>query len=380
MIKVFKAVLILFLFFVSSFSSQAQIDYSYRSTQFEFQKNEESSLILGVESNNFFRNNEYFGSLAEGYTLVGQSFQPSLMYYASEHVRFQLGYRLLQFYGTSEFSESSPTFSLHAQINPNLDVIMGALNGHIHHQLPEAILSNEEQYNRPIETGLQLLVHSKSIQADVWMDWEQFIFHGDSIPEKFTAGVSGNIHLLNSSQSWKLNIPFGFLATHRGGQISNYEENMQTLANTSIGFGVTKESNHPFFQETSFNFLFLGYEDVNKARGYDFYSGSAIYPTITSTTSLGQIMIGYWKGDNYMSAKGNPLFNSISSIDNKSHFRDRRMITTKIVYCKEINKGVKFSVNFEGLYDLNLSQFEYTYGVNLTFSPQFFITKVRYKY
>ena len=74
------------------------------------------------------------------------------------------------------------------------------------------------------------------------MNWEQFIRKGDTIPEIFTSGVVLRKPLLSPDSKWSLNIPFNALVMHRGGQISDFDEEGISLLNLSTGVEIGRAS------------------------------------------------------------------------------------------------------------------------------------------
>ncbi len=365
--------------FLINGSVKGQFDRSGKFTYPHFKEDVTGNLYLHLESNSFFQNDEYFGDFIEGYTLLGYSLQPSLMYYATPKLRLKAGIHVLKYDGVSDFTEAIPVFSAHLKLAKNLDLIMGALRGDIQHQLIDPLFDPENQYTRPVENGLQFLYKSERLKFDVWVDWDQFIFHGDSIPEKFTAGITNNLLLNNKESSVKIIFPFQFVARHIGGQISNYPEELKTLANIATGIKLESRVGEGFVREVDLQYWYLGYKDVTYGTGFDFNSGHAQYSTVNAQYKYGELMMGYWNGHNFMAAKGSSLFHSLSSRDYPYYRKNRQLITTKLSYIKEFASQLKFSAMFESYYDVEASDFEYAYGINLVFTPDFFIRNIQFE-
>lgn len=356
----------------------AQVDRTWRYYYPEFKENADDNLYFRLENNNFVKNNEYFGDYIEGYTMMGYTVQPAFVYYAGSHFRIKAGMHALHYSGTDDFTEILPVFSIHAKLSDKLDLIMGGLQGDVHHQLIEPIFDPENQYTRPIENGFQFLYNSKKMWFDAWVDWEQFIFPGDTKPEKFTAGISSEITLTNNESVWNICIPAQMVATHLGGQISNYSEAMQSLANLATGIKLSRRFGDGFIRDISFAAYLASYHDLTAQSGWDFTHGSAVYPVAQVGYKYGVLMAGYWKAHNFLAPKGSQLFQSTSNYKNGFYSEYRDLATAKLFFTKTIMKQIKFSAVAEAYYDVPAKQFEYSYGLNLLFTPNFFIAKVKF--
>jgi len=356
----------------------AQVDQTWRYYYPEFKEDAGSHLYFRLENNNFVKNNEYFGDYIEGYTMMGYTIQPTLVYYAGTHLRLKAGAHAIQYSGMDNFTEILPTFSIHAQLTDKLDLIMGGLQGDVHHKLIEPLFNPENQYTRPIENGFQFLYNSKNLWLDAWVDWEQFIFLGDDKPEKFTAGISSELTFTNPNSYWNISVPIQMVATHLGGQISNYTEDMQSLANLATGLKLKHKIGDGFIQDIGLSTYLASYHDLTGKSGWDFSSGTAIYPVADVTYKYGVFMAGYWRAHNFLAPKGSPLFQSTSNYKNGYYSEYRDLVTAKLCFTKTFMKQIKFSAMVETYYDVPVKQLEYSYGINLVFTPNFFITKVNF--
>lgn len=358
--------------------SIAQIDQTWRYYYPEFKEDAGNNLYFRLENNNFVKNNEYFGNYIEGYTLMGYTIQPSFVYYAGSRLRLKAGVHVVQFSGMNEFTEVLPTFSIHTQLSNNLALVMGGLKGDVHHKLIEPLFDPENQYTRPIENGFQFLYNSNKFWFDAWIDWEQFIFIGDTKPEKFTAGISSEFELTKPESDFKITIPGQLIATHLGGQISNYSERMQSLANLATGVKLNYKFGDGFIRNIGVATYFATYHDLTGQSGWDFTVGDAIYPVAEVNYKYGTFMTGFWSAHNFLAPKGSAIFQSTSNYQQGYYTQDRNLITTKLSFTKTFMKQIKFSAMVETYYDAPASQFDYSYGLNLVFTPNFFISKIKF--
>ncbi len=359
-------------------SAEGQMDQVWRYYYPEFAGGASHNLYLRLENNNFVKNNEYFGDQSQGYTMMGYTIQPSLMYYAGANLRIKAGAHIIYYSGMSQFTEVIPTFSIHTKLGDNFDLIMGGLAGDVHHRLLEPIFNPENQYTRPIENGFQFLYDNDRFWFDGWVDWEQFIVVGDDKPEKFTAGFSAEYQFLKGNSNWDISIPGQMIATHLGGQISEYEEPMQSLANLASGVKFSRNTGYGFIQRVGIATYGAWYQDLTEKSGLPFTSGHAIYPVGEIAYKYGEVMLGYWYANNFVAPKGSALFQSISDHNSDYYQQERNMITGKISFSKDFLQQIRFSAMFETYYDIPSSQFEYAYGFNLVFTPNFFLKKVHF--
>ena len=372
-------IVIISLLLFSPIALLAQISESYRYTYPTFKPNHSGNLYFRLENNNFVKNNEYFGEYSEGYTLPGYSIQPSLMYYAGENLRLKLGAHFVKYSGVDDFTDIVPVVSAHVRLGRNWNMVLGNIKGSVHHKLIEPIFNPERQYTKPTETGVQFYHDSPKLWLDAWIDWEQFIFKGDEIPEIFTGGVSLNYTVTAQEAKFNVSIPFQMTAVHLGGQISDYETESYSLINMVSGFKISQGINGRFFNKITLATYFCSYNDLTDALGLPFNKGTAVYPTGILEYKYGEIMLGYWNATNYYAPRGTALFFSVSDYNNQHYSKNRQMATSKFTYNKTLMKQVKFRAQAEAYFDIDASELEYSYAISLIFTPNFFITKLNFK-
>ena len=368
---------IIALLLISLFHTMAQNNLAIKHTHFHFDSTRNRQLLFQLENLNFLRNNEYFGDLAEGYTLTGYAIQPALTYYATPYFRLTAGVHLQQYNGTKEYDEVLPVLSAQLNFNHRLSVLMGAIKGHVHHNMPEPLLDPEWQINRPVETGIQFLYNSHRFNADLWLDWNQFIKMNDTIPEKFIVGLNSNLTISNPESRWNWNIPFQMMVSHRGGQISNYNQPMESLLNLGTGITTEKKLTGRLKSLKLATQLFL-YKDLTDKNERPYNNGYANYHTACVDTHWGELMAGLWYAQDFFSLKGNPLFLSTSNYMKEFYKKDRQMITLKYNYNLPFKKQIKFNFGTEAYYDLKTQEMEYFYGLNVIFTPSFKIATLNY--
>ena len=359
--------LLLLIFYLLFFQkSESQSDLSYRFDYIEFNSENNKSLLFHFNNNNFFKNNEYFGDIIKGYTLLGYYLTPSVAYYFDSRFRLQAGVNILQYHGLKNELDITPVFSAHLRLFPKFDIIMGTLRGNVMHNMIEPMYDPELQFIKPNESGFQFLYDGNRFRADAWLDWEQFIRHGDTIPEIFTAGISARSVLIDSENGWNLTIPVQFIAKHVGGQIGNRNTPVQTHCNIAAGLDLYKETSG-FIKKTGLFCYYLLYKEATSSNFIGFRSGKAIYTGVNMEVNNAFLMLGYWNADNFYAPKGNPIFQSLSHHDNTLIIRQRSLLTGKMGYHRTFNTKLKFSLVAETYYDSYIKQLDYTYMMNIFF-------------
>lgn len=355
---------------------KAQGDFWHIPSRDSFRTDREDALLFSIESSHFFLNNEYFGSLVEGYTLPGHILEPSFTYYAGSRLRFKGGASMVKFYGDNEQLNVRPVLSAQLRFTDKLDLILGTLNGNNNHSLSDAMYHFEREIFHPVENGLQIKYNSENLWVDIWINWQQYIRGGDSIPEVFTAGVSVRKKMLNSPSGWSVVAPLALLAWHEGGQISNYLTPSHSPVNLSAGLEIEKVLPGKINRIGWFGNA-MYYRDLKDSNLSGLHKGHGFYTGVTAASAQSKLLLSYWGARNFVAPLGNPVYGSASVIDGSSEvFSSRQMMVGKYQWHKTFSPHIGFSFLFEGFYDLSEGWFDYGMGVMLRFSPEFFIARL----
>jgi len=347
----------------------------------------EGDLLLRMSDVSFFKNNEYFSDFIEGYTLIGYRLQPSLVYYLKKSesscsaITLEIGCNLLHYGGKDRYDKVYPTATAQWQINPVWTLIMGTIDGHAGHSLPESMWDSERQIVDKPEMGVQMKFVHKFLKGEAWLNWQQFIKRYDTIPEKFTAGLSIDI-TPQSESSLYLFVPVRLIISHIGGQISDYSERMQSLANGLVSFQIG-------FQRKDSRFKQMAYADIEGQfyhamvdRGVrPFSDGTALYPKICYLCNwekggMLSANVGLWIAKNYFSLYGNPSYMSLSNYKSDIYSERRNMFIYNVDYSYSISDLLRFSVGTKGYFDNKKDHFDYSYNVSLILTPHWRLTNI----
>jgi len=210
---------------------------------------------VGVEATTFFRNNEYHADYQLGYTLPGWQLTPTV---ALEHrqVRLVGGVYNLTLLGAQRYPRGGwydhlphwsgdpdeqgrgvhlrPILSLQYRPNDHITVSMGTLlgaqtvalrgvasstidqDGSL--SLVSLLYDPEYSFTRDPAQGAMIQLHYPRFALEALMDWQGFIFPGETHQEAFSALLS-TAYRFHSSESWKMQLELQATAHHRAGEI-----------------------------------------------------------------------------------------------------------------------------------------------------------------
>lgn len=370
-----SALLLSMLLFLSP--AVAQVNLYHSATVSEINEMKGGDLYLSVENNHFFINNEYSKPITWGYTLPGQYAAPLLKYLTQDQsIQIEAGAYLKHYFGRRDPISILPIFTVQANLTPSIQLIIGTLKGNLNHQTSDLLLQNEYKYTHSPEYGVQLKHDSKKLWMDLWINWERFIVYGDTIPEQFTAGVSINVPLLTTLSGWKILSPIQTIIVHAGGEISSFMENGYTDINNLLGIELEKSGSSWLDNWGAFAH-YLHYKEFKTIKLNAFPKGEGYHVGAFAQKQNHNFNIAWWKGFQYQSRRGNPLYQSAPVHDERSLFPTRYLLTAKYAYKKELSNNVTFSILCEGYYNLQYNNFDYSYGVQLLYIPQFFLKNIQ---
>jgi hypothetical protein len=360
----------------SVFSGKSQNDLSHLYRKTQIAPEDSGKLILSIENTNFLKNNEYFNNFYDGYTLIGYILNPRLEFYPSKNTKIEGGVHLLKYSGVDEYTTVLPTFTFQAQLNKNLDMVIGTIYGTANHKLIEPVFSQERYINSQVENGLQFLFHTKYIESDLWINWERFIFPKSPFKEEFTIGNSTLIKLLSSEKKLEINIPIQMLVAHKGGQIDTTHEDLISLANTVAGLELTYKVQQSFLKFLALKAYYSTFKDISHQKNSIYKNGNALYVNFQVQSRFIDFTVGYWNGYHFISPRGEPLFQSIS--DKKPGYSEasRELITSKFAIFKKIFKNIYISGNFEAYQDIKNGTMDYWYGCKIIYNGNFCLWKL----
>jgi hypothetical protein len=175
-------------------------------------------LWVQIESLSFFKDNEFEGEQAKGYSLPGLWVRPLLAYQPLPAVRLEAGFHALIYAGANKYpcyayhdiarwkgqqyqhgAHLLPWFRAQAEFR-HLTIVLGNIYGAQNHRLAQPLFNQELNLSEDPEMGFQLLWDRRRLHADTWLNWQSYIFKLDTHQEAFTVGSVWRV-LFGSNES-----------------------------------------------------------------------------------------------------------------------------------------------------------------------------------
>jgi len=319
---------------------------------------------------NYVRDYEYANQFHDGYTLYGTQLQPQLVYFAHPNLAIIAGAYIRKDYGDNGVNEAKPLFTLKYH-KKDLTLNFGSLEGGIHHGYIEQLWNFERQITDPIQYGTQLIVEKEKFKLDAWIAWQKMIYSPSPVKEQIIGGLTTESTILQRN-GWKLSVPVQFLAYHKGGQIDTLKSiPLQTLFNGAAGLKLHKEIGGNTIKEVYTDNYVAVYKDFSPVKTEPFKGGFGIWLNAGVDTKFGGIVASYWKGNNFETIKGMPLYQSVSTTlyDFGYQEKSRSIFLLRYCYQKELLPNLYLDTRIEPHIDLGTSRKE-----SLQFQGSFFLT------
>ncbi len=359
------------------------------------------NLELGIRTLGFFKNNEYFNKIADGYTLFGYHFMPSLKYYPSEKVKVEAGALLWKDFGSFKINRLQPTFTLTYSTGAHT-LLFGTLNGNLNFNYIEPMWDFERQLLVPLQNGVQYVYNGNKLNFQAFIDWQVMQYPRDTRQEEVGGGFLTRFYVLDKSKDiygWRsgydsyitstkhfgISIPIQFTGKHKGGQIDLNDSPLTTIFNGAIGIDAVKyffsDIKKPFLHTLYTKNYFVGYDDYSFEHQLPFQRGSGIYLNAGAATRFGEFMVSYWRGNGYINEFGGRLYQSVSStVKNPNYIEKKReLLIFRHLTTYHLTEGVTLSNRFEPFFDLNKGSFEFSTGFYVHFDTDFFLGKPKLK-
>jgi hypothetical protein len=320
---------------------------------------------LSLKNINFIKNNEYFNPVIEGYTLIGYFIQPEIVYSPSKKVRLQLGTHLLNYAGANRISQAKLVFSTTYNFSENTYLTLGTLNGVDKHRMLDPHFDNERIYKANLEDGLQFVTENDHIFSDTWINWENFIFKGDTIREIFTFGESFRYISAKISDIFSVEVPVQLQFKHYGGQISNYNEHVETYFNYAAGVRINFDIAGKRLGIAGLEYLYFHYSELQT--GVDDLITTGYASWFRFHYNYKTIYFGsyYWKGHNFFAPNGNAIYSSVSTVTENLIVPDRAIWTNSLYLTFHPLDYLEIYLGFDAYYDLNLKHMDTALALHL---------------
>ena len=352
------------------------------------------ALKLEMESLSFFRNNEFESRQADGYSLPGFWVQPKLSYMPLRQIKLELGLQALVFNGANRY----PNFVYHdisiwkghqytkgAHVLPwfraqadfrHLSIVLGNIYGGQNHGLIEPLFNPETDLSQDPEMGLQLLWDRPHLHADIWLNWQSYIFREDTHQEAFTVGTTWRT-LLNARESrlhWFL--PVQLVVQHRGGEQNIEHQRVETIWNGSVGVAAQWNANkHVLKTITAEANGLLAYQQTGNL--WPFKSGAAGHTAVRlGLWNFLETGVSYFLAPrHFVSLYGNHFFSTLSK--DGGDFGRLHTAAANVRFHHTFARGYTLGADVEAYqtWQAKESAFNFSFGVYLRVNPSFLIKR-----
>ncbi|QDA60813.1 hypothetical protein [Hymenobacter jejuensis] len=337
---------------------------------------EAGDLRLSVYCFTFFKDNEYFNKIADGYTLFGTQINPQLVYYPTPNLRLEGGVFLWKDFGNPRLQQVRPTFRATYTKNRS-EFLFGNIRPHLSHGYIEPLFNFERVILRPLEEGLQYRYTGARVGLDVWVDWQRQQYRYSNYQEEIAGGLSGNIRLTSDDSRVTLTLPVQFTATHHGGQIDTIDRPLQTLFNGATGLVARYQ---PRNSKTAYriNAYVTGYYDKSFAYLLPYKRGAGLYLNATAETRYLDVMLSYWQGNKFIAPLGGDLYQSASrTVANPTYTEaNRRILILRLMRDFSLGEAAAITVRVEPVYDFQARSTEFAAGIYLNFRQEWLLGNI----
>lgn len=293
---------------------------------------QEGELRFELDNLNFFKNNEFGGNVTKGYTLPGFWIQPKATYNPLSNMKLELGFHALLFHGAERYPMMGytdiavwkddkysygvhiiPWLRAHLALSEHAGIVLGSIYGGANHHLIEPLYAPELNLTADPETGLQVLLDYSFLDLDAWVNWQSFIYKGDTHQEEFIVGLSSRIKLNAPGSKFHFYIPVQGLAQHRGGEIDTLRTlSVQTLMNGAVGAGVKWNNPGGLLRSAGLEADVAGYAQ-QAGELWPLESGYGAYIKADASLKGFYLKVEYWKPSDFISILGLPYYGSVST-------------------------------------------------------------------
>ena len=214
-------------------------------------------VTICIDNLHFFVDNEYAATRVDGYTLPGFVLRPRVVWQIEDRLRVEGGVHWLHYWGSHGFPAGTsldgwdaysadatrlhvlPWLQARASLTPWFTAVFGSLDNNGGHHLPLPLYNPERSYAADPEAGVQMLIEHKAVQADLWVDWREYIWNYSPTQERFCAGLSvrGRLHL---NDRWELYLPLHAVMLHNGGEaVTDTTLPVRSRINGAAGLGMS---------------------------------------------------------------------------------------------------------------------------------------------
>ena len=338
-------------------------------------------LRLSLRAFVFFKDNEYFNKIADGYTLFGTQLNPQVVYYLTANLRLEGGVLLWKDFGNPRLQQVRPTFRA-TYTKGNSAFIFGNILPHLNHGYIEPLFNFERVMLKPLEEGLQYRYRSSRVALDAWVDWQRQQYRYSSYQEEIAGGFNGALRLTGDDSPVQLTLPVQFTATHHGGQIDTINKPLQTLFNGATGLEACyvplTVAGAARLRALRLQAYLVGFNDHSFTYQLPYRRGSGLYLNATAETRYLNLMLSYWQGHRFAAPLGGDLYQSVSRTvaDPTYTEANRRILILRLLRDFSLGEAAAITVRVEPGYDFRAKTTDFAAGIYLNFRQEWLLGNV----
>jgi hypothetical protein len=359
-------------------SAQAQVNNTPLEDRNDYSPEKFKTLDLHIYNLNFQRNYEYYNSFADGYTLFGYQLMPTLTYFANQKIKVEGGVLVNKNFGQRGYSRVQPVYSL-SFTDRNFTLKFGSIDGGLKHQYIQPMYDLDKALLNPIENGIQFLYKKPKFFFDGWLDWALYIEPYSTFNEVLRGGFSSYYKPFINPGGVEVKIPLQLIVQHTGGQIDTTRIPVETTLNGAVGIEIeqTKPMSRDFYRGFSLKAYLLGFNTVPFRNLRPFKDGNAVFLNASLKTAYFELMLSYWKGNEFISVIGEPVMQSVSSSIHKPGLfqGEREIVFVRILQDIQLAPNLFLSARFEPYIDLNDPKLEFSNSLFLSWKGNFRLKK-----
>jgi hypothetical protein len=335
-------------------------------------------LRISLNAFTFFKDNEYFNDIVQGYTLFGTQLNPQLVYYPIKDLRLEAGVFLWKDFGNPQLRQVRPTFRA-TWTKGNQQFIFGNIRPNLSHGYIEPLFDFERIILKPLEEGLQYRLNSKRVSLDVWVDWLRQEYPGVAYQEEIAGGLRSSFRITGDNSPVQVSIPLEFTARHAGGQIDTLHAPIQTLFNYATGVVARLPLKGRVVQAVRLNAYGLLFDDHSMANyRLPYQTGNALYLNGTLETRYADLMLSYWQGHQFYAPLGGKYYQSVAAREGTPGYTDsdRKLLMVRLLRDFRVADAAAVTVRVEPVYDFNRKLLDFSFGVYLNFRQEWLLGNV----
>lgn len=338
--------------------------YNYQTQSSKRRKDNKPYTQLGAM--HYTKNNEYFQATNPGETIIGQRLWTLVEYQNSNnHVKatYSLG-AMLDYPLENHFSQKiqiKPIVRLTLKTEKST-MVVGNIDGHINHNLPEPVFNYEWALKSPVEYGSSWTKYGRKLQIHQWLNWRQQAVLETSQQEVIVGGFSTNWILIQKPQNtFTLEIPAFMIHRHQGGENFRIQKPIQNKNNSGIGLRIGANGFHAeYYGIQCIDFSPQALQPYKNGFGHMINVGYQIKKNH-------RIVGTYWSAKEFHAPLGAAIYGCVNLNNPYKNIGEKELLMMRYAYMKRWINNTVSEFRFEPSLDLKTSEFLLSFALYFRF-------------